>query len=413
MRHLLHHATILRAVALCLLLLSQPANAATHLVVSEANLDSVNIAVSHSGKQPACSASDSNFFSPSLHLGAPGGGPFVQPLNSEMDEAAVYLKAARMGGGIYMHLPYFVPLATCKNVIFEVRARHILWDGEWHTGSLSIPAVAVKDKSIFFTNETAPLMRGASYFDASFDRPTLDRLEPAFASIIGFYKKVLHAEPMRGIGVVAAIARNKGNYSGFGGDALNIIRMSYDNPTAQQLQTVGDVFPSTFAHELGHKLQSEQLFAQPLARHIVEGSADFLKIVVLHNAGLIDESQAKARILKAVADCVALAGPATLRDKARRGAIGFREPYDCGMVYYFTSYYASGLDGAAYVDVLRKALSGARHYGREPALCLYFERSCRNQRLNGVTGNLTQLKIQTAWLQGQLARRPLPVLTPR
>ena len=266
MNHLLRRRTIL-GLAWSGLLLSGLAHSATHLHVSEAVHsalvpDSVNIAVRFSGPQPAC-ASDEKLFSPSLNIGTTGHQQYVQPLNSEMDEAAVYLKAARMGGGIYMHLPYFVPLGDCKNVVFDVTARHILWDGQWHSGNLSVPASAVQDKSIFFTNEAAPLIRGSSYFDSSIDQRSLTRLELSFAKIIGFYDNVLHVKPMRGIGVVAAIAHNKGNYSGFGGDALNIIRLSYDNPSAQQLQSIGDVFPATFAHEVAHKLQSEQLFAQP------------------------------------------------------------------------------------------------------------------------------------------------------
>ncbi len=61
---------------------------------------------------------------------AAGGrtSPYLQELNSEVGEAAVYLKAARMGGGIYMHLPYLVA-GGCKDVGFHVSARHILWDG--------------------------------------------------------------------------------------------------------------------------------------------------------------------------------------------------------------------------------------------------------------------------------------------
>jgi hypothetical protein len=373
-------------IALLALVLAGHAHATARLQISETANDSVQVAL------PDCGVS------------------YVQPLNSEMQEEAVYLKAARMGGGVYLHLPYFMPAAACKDVVFEVSARRILWDGKWHAGSVSIPAAAARDKSIFFTNEAAPLIDGSRYFDAAIPAPTLAKLDPAFASIIGFYETVLHADPMRGIGVVAALARNKGNYSGFGGDSLNIIRMSYDNPTPQNLLTLEEVFPSTFAHELSHKLQSEKLFAQPLARHIVEGSADFLKIVVLRNAGLIDEAQAKARVRKAIAECGKFAGPLTLREKTRERAVKFREPYDCGMAYYFTSYYASGLDGAAYVATLRKALSGEKNYGNEGALCLYFEASCSNPRLNGIIDSEAPFRVQAAWLETQLASRALPAL---
>ncbi|MEJ7808630.1 MAG: hypothetical protein WKG03_22255, partial [Telluria sp.] len=247
-------------------------------------------------------------------------------------------------------------------------------------------------------------------FDAAIPGATLVRLETAFDRIIAFYEQGLAADPMRGVGVVAAIVHNRGNYTGFGGDALNIIRMSYDNPTPASLATLDQVFPATFAHELAHKLQSEQLFQQPLARHIVEGSADFLKIVVLHNAGVIDEAQAKDKVPKAAADCASFADARTLRSKASAGNFRFREPYDCGMVYYFVAYFASGMQGQQFVDVLRKGLAGD---GADESLCLMFEPACRNERLIGVTGNRDAYLQQAAWLDSQLASRPLPVLRKR
>ncbi len=407
-----HAPSLLRALLLLGALLPCIARGATHLQIAEAGTDSVRIAVLESTAPPHCSSDGNAFFDRKLKI-RKSESHYIQPLDSEVGEEAVYLKAARMGGGVYMHLPYFLPAAACGNVVFEVTARHILWDGAWHAGSLTIPAAAVSDKSIFFTNEATPLIKEGRYFDAAIPAPILARLDPAFDRIIGFYRDVLHTDPMRGIGVVAAIVRNQGNYSGFGGDSLNIIRMSYDNPTPQQVATLDDIFPATFAHELSHKLQSERLFSQPLARHIVEGSADFIKIVVLHNAGLIDEQQAKGRVRKALAACEQLADPRSLREKARMNTLKFREPYDCGMAYYFTSYYSSGLDGEAYMAVLRRALSGRPNYGSERALCLYFEPGCRNMRLNGMIGAQPQSRLQAAWLRKQLDTRPLPRLAAR
>ncbi len=307
-----------------------------------------------------------------------------------------------------MHLPYFLA-GDCKGVGFHISARHILWQGKWHSRSLSISSEAAQDKSVFFTNEAAPLIKGGRYFDAGIPAATLARLEAAFDRIISFYEKVLEADPMRDVGVVAAIVRNNGNYTGFGGDALNIIRMSYDNPTANG-PALDQAFPATFAHELAHKLQSERLFQLPLARHIVEGSADFIKIVVLQNAGVIDEAQAKDRVREAAADCATYADARTLRAKAGAGSFSFREPYDCGMVYYFVSYYASGMQGLRFVDALRKSLTGE---GRDQSLCLMFEPTCVNERLIGVAGDRDAYLQQMAWLESQLATRPLPALTPR
>lgn len=390
----MHVSKFLR-LAMCVMVLPLSAHAAIELRMSESYGEGVDIVLD----------------TPCARFGEQSGitkmadGRYRQQLNSEAGEEARYLKAARMGGGIYLHLPYFMAAGDCEVAAFDVRARHILWNGKWHAGSVSISAGDAQDKSVFLTNEAAPLIKGATYFDANMPAPTLARLEPAFAKIIGFYEDVLHADPMRDVGVVAAIVRNKGNYFGFGGDSLNIIRMSYDNPSAQHMATFDQVFPSTFAHELSHKLQSERLFAQPLARHIVEGSADFLKILVLRSAGLIDEAQARERVVKAVDDCAD-----ALRAKARQGAMKFREPYDCGMAYYFVSYYSSGMAAPEFVAALRAALSGKERYGRERALCLWFEASCRNARLKGAMGDEARFGEQAAWLRRQLATRPLPLL---
>lgn len=385
-----------------------PAQAALDLRIAEAKDDSVQIALRHSGAQPDCGPVDGQWFGSKLNIRKVSDAIYVQPLNSEVSDESVYLKAARMGGGIYMHLPYFAPLGKCKEVSFEVSARHILWDGKWYAGSVRITSAAARDKSVFFTNEAAPVIKGASYFDAAMAAPTLARLELDFGRIISFYENVLEADPMRGVGVVAAIVRNEGNYSGFGGDALNVIRMSYDNPTPAHMATFGQVFPSTFAHELAHKLQSEKLFERPLARHIVEGSADFMKVLVLHGAGVIDEGAAKRVVLKAAADCTKFADARTLLEKAEQRSMQFREPYDCGMVYYFVAFYSSGLSGADFVATLRKAMSGAP--GQPDGLCLLYEVTCRNARLNGVAGNKEQYLQQVAWLEGQLASRPMPLL---
>lgn len=153
----------------------------------------------------------------------------------------------------------------------------LLWDGKWYSDKLKLAGSAVQHKSVFFTNEERPIIRDGTYFDASIPGPTLSKLVANLATVLAFYQDVLKVEPMKGVGAIVAIVRNKGNYTGFGGDALNIIRMSYDNPSLENLLTIDQIFPPIFAHELSHKLQSERLFAMPLARHIVEGSADFFQ----------------------------------------------------------------------------------------------------------------------------------------
>lgn len=401
-----------RAIGLALLLAPLFAHAALELRISESTDEKVRIEVAASGAGSGCAAANATLFGQQLNIAKASDHLYFQPLNSEVGDDAVYLKAARMGGGIYMHLPYFVPEGDCKGAVFAVSAKHILWDGTWYAGEVTVPAGAARNKSIFFTNEQAPIIRGARYFDASMPASTLASLDSAFARIVAFYGEVLKADPMRGTGVVAAIVHNGGNYSGFGGDALNIIRMSYDNPKAKDLSTFEQVFPSTFAHELAHKLQSERLFELPYARQVVEGSADFLKIVVLHSAGVVDERQARDRVRKAIADCAGFANAKSLAEKAATpGSINFREPYDCGMAYYFAAYYSSGMAAPEFIATLRLALSGERRYGeRTETLCLLFEADCQNARLKGIVANRERFLAQADWLESQLASQPMPFL---
>lgn len=400
----------LQASALLAAALPQLAQAGLELHLSESQDGSVRIALVQAGAGADCVPASGPLFDQQLNIRKVSERVYAQPLDSEVGGDHHYLKAARMGGGIYMHLPYFVPVAGCKDAAFDVKAKHILWDGKWYAGSLQLTAAAARDKSVFFTNEASPVVMGANYFDAGIPAPVRARLTSAFGRITSFYQNGLKADPMDGVGGVVAIVRNGRNYKGFGGDALNIIRISYDNPTPEDLATIDQVFPSTFAHELAHKLQSARLFEQPLARQIVEGSADFLKIVVLRSSGLIDEAEARRQILKAAANCAAFADARTLAQKVEQGSVQFREPYDCGMVYYVVAYYTSGLDGPAFIERLRKAWTGEKKYGDEDTLCLLVEPNCRNARLNGIIGSRGDYLQQVAWLDTQLAKRAVLVL---
>lgn len=271
-----------------------------------------------------------------------------------------------------------------------------------------------RGKAIFFTNEPTPIVQGSSYFDAGIPAPTLARLQTAFGKISTFYQDVLKVNPQKDIGVVTAVVRNKGNYSGFGGDSVNIIRMSYDNPTPAQLLTLDEIMPSTFAHELAHKLQRGELYKLSLARYIVEGQADFLKIIVLRNSGLISEDNAKQWILKAASDCAKFSDTRTVHEKVRQKSVDFREPYDCGMTYYFVAYYSSGLQPLDFIDVLRKAMLGESSYGgQEDKLCLLFEPTCVNERLKGFIGDKIHYMQQIQWLEDVLASHPIPSLNRR
>lgn len=383
---------------------------ATVLRLSELPGESVLVEVRRAGAGPRCNAAQAGpLFRGDPKMTRLSADRYVQSLDSEVGDDAVYLKAARMGQGIYVHLPYFVPVAAgCAHAHFDIVARHILWDGQWHAGRLRIASSDARGKSVFFTNEPAPYRSGARYFDSAIPLPTLQRLDRSFDTIVRFYRDALASEPMRGVGSVVALARNGGNYFGFGGDSLNIIRMSFDNPRPEHFSSFEQVFPATFAHELAHKLQSERLFALPFGRQIVEGSADFLKIVVLFNSGLIDQHDARQRVRKAIAHCGAFAGELSFADRAEQRLLNYRESYDCGMVYYFVAYYSSGMQDSEFIATLLRSLTGEKQYGGEAGACLQFERACANARLRDLLGAKERYLTQAAWLEAQLASRPLP-----
>jgi len=405
---------VLGIVVLCLAVLPGFSHASLLLRVAESSDESVQIDLSADGNEPICTGRNGQIFYSALGIRKLSEKTYVQELNSEASDNEEYLKAARMGGGIYIYLPYFFPVRDCKNVVFEITARHILWGDKWHSGSIRINAEAARGKAIFFTNELAPVVQGSSYFDASIPAPTLARLQAAFTKITRFYQGVLKTNPLSNVGVVTAVVHNKGNYSGYGGDSVNIIRMSYDNPNPAQLLTLDELMPSTLAHELAHKLQSDSLYKRPMARFIAEGGAEFLKVIILRNSGLASEDEAKNWIRKAASECAKFSDARTLYEKAGQKTYNFREPYDCGMVYYFVSYYSSGLSAWEFIDALRQAMLSENNYGgREKDLCLLFETTCSNENLIGASGEKNHYLQQMLWLGTALENRSLPLLAPR
>lgn len=402
------------ALIMFLVVIPEFVQASVVVRISEAMNENVQIDLNADEGEPVCTDRDGQVFNPTLRIRKLSDTSYLQQLNSEAPDGEQYLKAARMGGGIYMYLPFFFPARECKNVIFEVAARHILWGDKWYSGTVRVSSENARGKAIFFTNELTPIVQGSSYFDPGIPAPTLTRLQTAFGKISTFYQDVLHVNPQKGIGVVTAVVQNKGNYSGFGGDSVNIIRMSYDNPTPTQLLTLDEIIPSTFAHELAHKLQRDKLYKLSLARYIAEGEADFLKVLALHNSGLISEDKAKKIVLKAASDCEKFSDTRTVHEKIKQKSIDFREPYDCGMTYYFVAYYSSGLQASEFIVALSKAMLGEKNYGgQEDKLCLLFESTCANERLNGVIGDKSHYTQQIEWLKDVLANNPMPSLNRR
>jgi hypothetical protein len=178
-----------------------------------------------------------------------------------------------------------------------------------------------------------------------------------------------------------ALAHNQGKYFGYGGDALNLIRITYDNPNPLP-EDIADVFASTYAHELAHKAQHPSLFENPYGSYLTEGSAEFLKLFVLREAGLIDAHQEDGIVGNAWQACAKHNSDKSWLQKLNDRTTFHPEPYDCGLVYYIASYRSSGLDARAFVELLLKALSaGIDNSSDRRRLCLLYESECQNMTL--------------------------------
>lgn len=302
---------------------------------------------------------------------------FLRRLNSEK-ELGKYLVAARQGGGIYLHLPYFHPGDSCGDVTFEIEGKRILWDGKSYSGKLRIDGRDVFYKSVFFTNESDPDMSDAAYFDRAIPGPAVRRLKHAFPVISDYYRKALGVEAVQSTSAVVALTHNQGKYFGYGGDALNLIRITYDNPNPLP-DDIADVFSRTYAHELAHKAQHPSLFENPYGRYLTEGSAEFLKLFVLRESGLIDAHQEDGLVRNALQECAQHNSETSWLQKLSGHTTFYREPYDCGLVYYIASYRYSGLEAKAFVQLLLKALSADIDYSSDRRrLCLLYESDCQN-----------------------------------
>lgn len=56
------------------------------------------------------------------------------------------------------------------------------------------------------------------------------------------------------------------------------------------------------------------------------------------------------------------------------------------------------------MDIFLKAMSGDKNYANQTdSLCLLFETTCQNERLNGIAGNKNAYLQQVEWLKGRIA----------
>jgi hypothetical protein len=271
-----------------------------------------------------------------------------------------YLKAARLSRGLYAHLPILCPKSNCVGIQFHVRAKNILFTNAIAQNGLTIDAEAAGLASVFFTNETLPRFDAAMYVGSEFSDAAALQLQKARLTLGRAYAEIADNDlPLR-IGVVATTAKNNQGVSGFGGDKLNFIRLNYDNPTGVTEEEMVRIFTATLAHEPAHTLHPPALFELAHGRLITEGSADFLKIVLMRRTQLLDDTSLSAIVMRTYDDCARKRGVKGLYERIASREAHYREMYDCGMINYFALLFDSSVGEKAFLNGLVRALRDAR-----------------------------------------------------
>lgn len=76
--------------------------------------ENVQFDLSADGVEPICTGRNGQVFNPALGIRKLSDTSYVQQLKSEASDGEQYLEAARMGGGIYMYLPFFSQPVTVR-----------------------------------------------------------------------------------------------------------------------------------------------------------------------------------------------------------------------------------------------------------------------------------------------------------
>ena len=328
-------------------------------------------------------------------------GSYVVALDSAA-QIGRYMKAARLSAGVYVHLPALCPDGDCNGIRFTVQARHILFGGVMAEGSLDIEARDTRMASVFFTNEAQPRLSDGLYVGPEFSDAAVGRITESFRRIRAAYQALARRDLAAGTGAIATTARNDGNYTGFGGDSLNIIRMTVDNPKGVPESQLVDYFVGTYAHEVAHKLQTPRLHDLPQGRLAAEGSADFFKIVMLARSHAREPGDLSTLVMTAYDKCLSRRGAKGLMQRIVDRDADYREFYDCGMIDYFALMFSSGIKEQAFIAELAAVLGdkpGATKIARD---CLVLGAACDDPVLADMMGDAQRLESRQAWFKTRL-----------
>jgi len=323
-----------------------------------------------------------------------------------------YMKAARLSAGIYVHLPALCPDGDCTGIRFTVKARHILFGDVMASDSLDIEAKDARMASVFFTNEERPRLGAGLYVGPEFSDAAFGRIVNSFGRIRAAYQELAHRDLTASTGAIATTARNDGGYTGFGGDSLNIIRMTVDNPEGVPEAQLVDYFLGTYAHEVAHKLQAPRVHDLPQGRLATEGSADFFKIVMLKRSRARGPGDLSALVTTAYDECLARRGAKGLMQRVVDRDANYREFYDCGMIDYFALMFSLGMGEQEFVSELASALGDRPGETKIARDCLVLGAACESPVLADMMGDSIRLQSREAWFKAHLSQFAVATASP-
>ena len=314
-----------------------------------------------------------------------------------------YLKAARLSGGIYVHLPQLCPSSNCEGIHFKVRGKIIMFGDAIAYDSMLINGSDATHSAVFFTNEEKPRLQSGVYIGAEFSASAVNQINDSFFAIRQAYREIAGYDLLAGRGVLVTIAKDSEGAKGFGGDFLNILRLTFHNRRDESEEEIVRLMVYTFTHEVTHAVHPAKLLEMsPQGRIVSEGSADFLRVLILRRTGLLDKNQLTSIVSGAYDACQRKRGSAGLLERVAKKTAYFREYYDCGMIYYFAFLFDSMDTNTAeaeqgFVSSLLSAFQAAPEASGEAQYCALISNACERAVLKQMVGNEDMLKAQRAW----------------
>ena len=309
-----------------------------------------------------------------------------------------YLRAARLGGGVYVHLLQLCPDQNCDGISFRVNARLVLHANQVVPGPTDIRLGSFFTSAVFFTNEASPRLADNVYTDPRFSLATDTKIRQGFAAVRSVYQEFAGVDLLAGRFVVATEARDREGALGFGGDFLNVVRVTFHNRREEPDEVIVQRLVRSLAHEIAHAAHSIALISmRPQGRVISEGSADFLRLLVLKKSGLATSEELVQMVVRSFDECEGTRGSSNLLARVASGTASVREYYSCGMIFFLGLFLENlernGVrDEGRFLRELFSAFGGAPSADSGFAKCALMMEGCELTAFRELLGDAAQLK---------------------